>query len=914
MSRAVLPLRDWPRAIHDLPVQRKLGLLTLVASTLALVLAASVYSVYQLDALRNDRLRETGSLAELLVERVRLALRTEPPGGLDDALNALGQDARLRAATVYAEDGSAVAAFQRDERGSWASVATPVPSVDDGLHVTRVIREGSEVLGTVDLHADLAGLYARMLRDAAVGAVVMLISFLLAMRLTRGIRGDITDPLEGLARRVGATIDPTTGRPTMGDGVPPRGGQGNEIEVLARAFNGLVAGIEDRDRQIRASEQRLRALVEHAADAFFLLSPSGDILDVNRQACDMLGTNRETLLSENLARLDPGFDLAAVRELPAAPEYTRSIALPGELTAAGGRRVRVETRVGCFEADGRRYLLALVRDTTERERIMGELEQARSSAEAASRFKSRFLSSLSHEIRTPMTSVLGVVDVLDRSHLDPEQRRCVQLVRRSGDALLALIDDLLELSWIDAGRISADSLELDVPALVEQVVDVFAQRAHGKGLELGAYIDPAVPAALRGDPRHLRQVLMHLLGNAVKFTDRGEVCVRVEPDPGPSMGASGTVRVRFTISDSGIGVPPELAPRLFEPFEQGDDSPPRQRGGTGIGLAIAQALVRAMGGEIGLEPRDVGSAFWFTATFGVRPTPTRSPQEPEDDGDGWSVAGRQVLVIDDNPAMRAVLCDQLAAHGLQPTAASDGFSALELLRAGGDRTRRPALIMVEHTMAGRSCADLVAELRASVGTEVTIVVLTALGDRVDTEALEAAGVNGYLSKPVRQSCLPELLRAIPAAPLAADTPSPLPAPESGRQRSVPRRVLLADDDESVRDAMSMMLRVLGYDVDCVRNGREAVDAFERRDYDAVLMDCQMPEVDGYGATRLIRRREAAGRRVPILAVTGLVIEGERDRCLAAGMDEFLSKPVPMGILEAVLDGLLSRNGRGGSPR
>ncbi len=540
----------------------------------------------------------------------------------------------------------------------------------------------------------------------------------------------------------------------------------------------------------------------------------------------------------------------------------------------------------------------------ERERVQRELADARDGAMEASRQKSEFLATMSHEIRTPLNGVIGLNDLLLRTRLDAAQLRLASGVQVASRALLSVINDILDFSKIEAGKLELERLDFEIRPVFDQVASVLAEAARAKGLELMLSCHPDVPEVLSGDPTRLAQVLTNLGSNAVKFTESGEVYIRAAATPT----VSGGTRLHVSVVDTGVGVPEGNIDALFEAFTQADASTTRRYGGTGLGLAISREIVSALNGEIGLEPNPGGgSVFWFTAEFGA---PSGSAVDPDDEYARNWLAGKAVLVVDDNAHNRLILKEQLARWLVRPVSAvsaDDAEAAVAAARAAGDPFEG---VLLDMSMPHRDGLALAAALRArSEYAGLPLIMLTS-ATTPTADQLLAAGIDECLIKPVLAAELRSaLLRRLPGVePRSALAPRP--APEAGFSH----RVLVVEDNPVNQLVAVGLLEAHGYTAETADDGVSALEVLRGTTFDAILMDIQMPRLDGYAATRAIRAGEPVGQRVPVIAMTAAAVEGERERCLAAGMDDFLTKPVDPAAMAAVLRHWLRQEDSARPPR
>jgi two-component system, sensor histidine kinase and response regulator len=523
-----------------------------------------------------------------------------------------------------------------------------------------------------------------------------------------------------------------------------------------------------------------------------------------------------------------------------------------------------------------------------------QLAAARDAALEGDRLKSEFLANMSHEIRTPLNGIIGMCELLRDSHLTGDQAECAELIGNSADSLLTIINDILDFSKISAGKLVFEEIDFEPTPTIEAVVHMLGERAAQKNLELILAIDPAIPAFVRGDPNRLRQVLTNLLGNAIKFTDQGEVVFSVS-----LVRASGReVTLRFSITDTGIGISAEALRGLFQPFHQADGSTTRKYGGTGLGLAISAQLVGGMGGKIEVESEPGrGSSFSFSAAFRSANSNTARFAKSK------ILSGLRVLVVDDNQTNRHIVERQIANWGISSASVANGTEALAALRETGNHSPFDVAILdlAMPGMDGLMLAQLIKTDPAIAATR--LLMMSSIGNRGEAGA-SAAPIEAWLTKPVKQSQLYDSLAALISTDLAKVAhPATSPPSEDPRREIRGRfRVLVAEDNPVNQTVAGHQLRKLGYAFDIAASGKHALELLAGGNYGLVLMDCMMPEMDGFAATAELRRHEAGtGRHTVVVAMTANAMEGDRDKCLAAGMDDYLGKPVQLEELTATLD-------------
>jgi two-component system sensor histidine kinase/response regulator len=662
------------------------------------------------------------------------------------------------------------------------------------------------------------------------------------------------------------------------------------------------------EEAVRRSEERRRAIIETTPDGVMLLSSDGVLREINKAGLAILeAASMETAIGQSIYRLIAPESDGAFRAFNRRVCHGEKGCLEFELIGFHGTRRWLETHAVPLvnESDGTVEHLAVTRDVTLRKKEEEELQRAKKAAEAANRAKSEFLANMSHEIRTPMNGIVGMTELTLQTELTKEQRDYLDMVKSSADALLIVVNDILDFSKIEAGKLELDPIHFNLHDQVDLTVKNLAMKAHGKGLELITEVHPDVPDVLLGDPVRLNQILVNLVGNAIKFTECGEVALTIQLES-PT---SDDYLLHFTVRDTGVGIRPEKQQLIFAPFTQADGSTTRKYGGTGLGLSITARLVDLFGGRIWVQSQPgQGSTFHFTARFarsGATLSSTRLPRI-------GVLRGLPVLVVDDNATNRRILAQTLCQWQMKPTVVETGSAALAELQRAVAENRAYALVLLDGMMPEMGGFELAQEIRRRPElTGSTILMISSLDRPGDAVRCRELGLSSYLTKPIKQAdLLSALLAAVGATKTEAVAHSEAPTSgvavrESGETRGL--RVLLAEDNAVNQRLAMRLLEKKGHTVVLAGNGREVLSALEAENFDVILMDVQMPEMDGFEATSMIRQCEqGTGRHQPIVAMTAHAMKGDRERCLEAGMDGYVSKPIEPAHLWQAIDAALPR--------
>ncbi len=776
---------------------------------------------------------------------------------------------------------------------AWFTAAAAIAPVDASVEVTAGGVSYGQLKATMTLVKAQNRLWQQFVKQLQILAATLFMMLQFIWLIFRGNLGTL---------RMLAT---SANRFSQGDRavrIMPTGAP--EVRLAAEAFNNMANNTESLLTSLSESESKSRLLatiVEQSSEAIWTTDLSGTITSWNSGAAAMFGYPPAEAMGRplNVARKNVAEEEIHHKRLAAGERFSYDT----KTLTKFGAELDIQVAMAPLVDETAQLIgtICVARDVTQSKRSEEALRQAREAAEAANRAKSSFLARMSHEIRTPMNGVLGMTELLLETGLTGTQRKYAETVQRSGTNLLGIINDVLDFSKIEAGKLEIEHVEMDLRVVIEDTVELLAERAHAKGLELACKIASNVQTKVRGDPLRLGQVMTNLASNAIKFTQQGAVVIAIS-----KMDESTThLTVRFEVEDTGAGLALEAQSRIFEEFSQADGSTTRKHGGSGLGLTISKQLVQMMGGELQVESTvGVGSKFWFTCRMEKRSVEGHSADTPL-----GALTGGRALIVEASAINRGILTTQIGGWGMNTRVAETPSHALELLAQAVARGAPFDLTVIDLGLPGTDSLELAQQIRRDRSiSAVRIVMLAPVGSHSLVKEARAAGINACLIKPVRQSALYECFVGVMAGSAndiempeaeAQDTSLPLPS------RATPTASILLAEDNLINQAVAMgILNQAGrYEVTVANNGREVLEALAVKSFDLILMDCHMPEMDGFEATKAIRKREAdmGASRLPIVAVTANAMEQDRIDCLNAGMDAHLGKPFSRKQLQAALD-------------
>jgi PAS domain S-box-containing protein len=897
---------------RNLSIRQKLQGIVVITCATALFVASVLFTLYDRDSARRAKVQDLNATAKMVGSNTTAALTFGDPKSAREILGALEAQQHVMDACVYDKQGKVFATYTRDaSRHDFSPPLLPQSQTSSLSEKHILIYEpivlNGETIGTIFIEADMVDIKDRMTRFIEIAILVLMVSLAVAFLLSSWLQGVISGPIQELA----ATASSVHAQGNYSIRATKK--NNDEIGLLFDQFNNMLDRIQQRDVALqrahdglegRVAERTsyLNALIENSPVAIATTDRNNSIQMCNPAFETMFLRHQKDILGLSLRELikspDP-LDASAPITLNDQKAHEVTKRVRGDGTIFDVEILSVPLFIG-GTSSGR---LALFQDVTERKHAEEAMQRAKEAAESASRAKSEFLANMSHEIRTPMNGIMGMTELVLDTELDPEQRNYLNLAKLSADSLLSLINDILDYSKIEAGKLEIDTIEFNLGDSIGDTMKTLSLRAHQKGLELAFEIDTDVPDALIGDPGRLRQIIVNLVGNGIKFTDHGEVVLYVAT----KSRLDDHIDLHFTVADTGIGIPAEKQAAIFAAFQQADGSMTRKYGGTGLGLTISSRLVELMGGKIWIESEPgKGSRFHFTVQCRLQKVPPRTivPRDPE------TLRDMRVLIVDDNATNRQILVRMLNNWQMSPIGVDTGAKAIVSLAESAGIGRTFPLILLDAQMPDMDGFALAEAIKRNPDWKsATVMMLSSAGQRGDAMRCRELGVAAYLTKPIRQTeLLDAILLALGTRPRNKTAPAPaLVTRHLLRESRNHLRILLVEDNAVNQLVALRLLEKHGHSVEVAGNGRKALEALRKGSYDAILMDIQMPEMNGWEATKEIRENEkATGEHIPIVAMTAHAMKGDEERCFAAGMDSYLTKPIRTRELLEVLDGIGAR--------